>query len=452
MIHKRKSSSDVIENGNLKRQKYTVDDDYLDEIDLNILDENDPNDFIDFEDIEFNKCARCKKNLPIRNFFGKWNQPVKNCIQCRKHYAKYDKTRSGGDPEKTKHRRKYKKKNHYKQSLGWMKFRAKKMEKKGVDIYRKEAAIRMRIYRYEHRDEMLKYYRELNQTKPVKFNYYKNKAFKDGKVWELTETEAFEMMDSNCVYCGREPTKERINGIDRVDSYEDYVKGNCVSSCTMCNYMKGCLDPITFMKRCEHILTYQNIINGELNYGLFPNHKSGNFNMYQKRAKIRDLPFTITQNDFCRIKRNRCYFCGKFENKSHNNGIDRVDNSRGYEKDNIQACCGECNYMKKNFDSFVFIQQLLFIYDYTNEYHDIFTYDINDKNKKYVKKQQYFIIKNQREKLTVEEKIELEKERKRERDINMKNRLLNPEYREKRARELAERRLTERRLAERRSE
>jgi hypothetical protein len=44
-----------------------------------------------------------------------------------------------------------------------------------------------------------------------------------------------------------------------------------------------------------------------------------------------------------------CYLCGKEENETHKNGIDRFDNTKGYTEENIRSCCVSCNYMKKDY-------------------------------------------------------------------------------------------------------
>jgi hypothetical protein len=41
--------------------------------------------------------------------------------------------------------------------------------------------------------------------------------------------------------------------------------------------------------------------------------------------------------------------CGKETNDQHVNGIDRIDNSIGYNHDNCLPCCGTCNYIKNKF-------------------------------------------------------------------------------------------------------
>ena len=45
-----------------------------------------------------------------------------------------------------------------------------------------------------------------------------------------------------------------------------------------------------------------------------------------------------------------CYLCGKESDDFHTNGIDRIDNNIGYEKNNVLPCCGDCNYMKREFN------------------------------------------------------------------------------------------------------
>ena len=51
-----------------------------------------------------------------------------------------------------------------------------------------------------------------------------------------------------------------------------------------------------------------------------------------------------------------CFYCG---GERPTNGFDRVDNSRGYLKDNSVPCCKVCNYMKKTMDVDDFIGHAL---------------------------------------------------------------------------------------------
>ena len=79
---------------------------------------------------------------------------------------------------------------------------------------------------------------------------------------------------------------------------------------------------------------------------------------YRRRAKIRGLDFELTQEQFEKLTQKDCYYCGvkpnqKKKNSCNNgdyiyNGIDRVDNTKGYTIDNVVPCCGFCNMAKRN--------------------------------------------------------------------------------------------------------
>ena len=60
--------------------------------------------------------------------------------------------------------------------------------------------------------------------------------------------------------------------------------------------------------------------------------------------KARNLPFKITLEQFLDYWNNTCYFCGDI---IEGIGLDRLDNTKGYVKNNIVACCSTCNMMKK---------------------------------------------------------------------------------------------------------
>jgi hypothetical protein len=47
------------------------------------------------------------------------------------------------------------------------------------------------------------------------------------------------------------------------------------------------------------------------------------------------------------------------------NGLDRVDNNRGYEKDNIVPCCETCNKAKLQMSLGEFLNWIKRVYNYT---------------------------------------------------------------------------------------
>ena len=79
---------------------------------------------------------------------------------------------------------------------------------------------------------------------------------------------------------------------------------------------------------------------------------------YKKRAKAGRLKYDLTEEQFAKMTQKDCYYCGAKPNniskdpKSNGeyiyNGIDRIDNTKGYTIDNIIPCCWACNQAKSN--------------------------------------------------------------------------------------------------------
>lgn len=53
----------------------------------------------------------------------------------------------------------------------------------------------------------------------------------------------------------------------------------------------------------------------------------------------------------------------KKTNENHTNGVDRFDNEIGYTFHNSNACCGQCNIMKKEMDYSIFMDKLKKIHE-----------------------------------------------------------------------------------------
>lgn len=90
-----------------------------------------------------------------------------------------------------------------------------------------------------------------------------------------------------------------------------------------------------------------------------PGHSARNKLMkkYEAQAGYRDLEFSLSKEQFSEITKQNCYYCGKEPSQVVNlrgcngeyvyNGIDRLDNSKGYTADNCVPCCGFCNKAKQ---------------------------------------------------------------------------------------------------------
>ena len=83
------------------------------------------------------------------------------------------------------------------------------------------------------------------------------------------------------------------------------------------------------------------------------------YNSYVLSAKDRGLSFELTREDVRVITSQRCVYCGGEPSYRKNaymprngdyvcNGIDRVDNTKGYTIDNCVPCCRTCNLAKSN--------------------------------------------------------------------------------------------------------
>lgn len=70
---------------------------------------------------------------------------------------------------------------------------------------------------------------------------------------------------------------------------------------------------------------------------------------YKQGAKSRNLDFDLTKDEFDKITKQPCEYCGEYSGKFldiYFCGIDRIDSNQGYVKNNIVACCETCNRMK----------------------------------------------------------------------------------------------------------
>ena len=92
----------------------------------------------------------------------------------------------------------------------------------------------------------------------------------------------------------------------------------------------------------------------------FSRTQKGKYIQYKKRAKEKGFIFTITYDEFISFWNKNCSYCG---DKIEGIGLDRVNNSFGYEINNIVSCCETCNTMKMAESYSSFIKQCIKIVD-----------------------------------------------------------------------------------------
>ena len=82
------------------------------------------------------------------------------------------------------------------------------------------------------------------------------------------------------------------------------------------------------------------------------------FSYYRRNAKKKDIDFNLSFNQLITLTSSNCYYCGadpsniqKSRNNSGDyiyNGLDRLNNNKGYLLNNVVPCCKICNVAKNN--------------------------------------------------------------------------------------------------------
>lgn len=97
----------------------------------------------------------------------------------------------------------------------------------------------------------------------------KRSAVNKGLTWELSKEDFKILTQQDCFYCGAEPSQIKkynlkgdndpyiYNGIDRLDSDEGYVVGNCVPCCGKCNRAKYTMSANEFLDHVKKIHLHQ---------------------------------------------------------------------------------------------------------------------------------------------------------------------------------------------------
>ena len=97
---------------------------------------------------------------------------------------------------------------------------------------------------------------------------------------------------------------------------------------------------------------------------------------YIRSASKRNLAFELSKEYFEELTKGSCYYCGLSAKQSVSgrvrrangdylyNGIDRLDNSKGYVEGNVVSCCGLCNKMKSGLIESEFLTHIRKIYNH----------------------------------------------------------------------------------------
>lgn len=105
------------------------------------------------------------------------------------------------------------------------------------------------------------------------------------------------------------------------------------------------------------------------------------YGAYRGSAKKRKIRFDLTKEEFLEITKLDCQYCGRppssvtynhlgteknLETIAHSsyvyNGVDRVDNTKGYEQGNVVPCCTVCNRAKSTMTVTEFLDWIKRVY------------------------------------------------------------------------------------------
>jgi len=92
-------------------------------------------------------------------------------------------------------------------------------------------------------------------------------------------------------------------------------------------------------------------------------NKNVAWNHYVKGAKQRNLDFKLTKTEFNELIIQECFYCN-YHKSGEVNGIDRINNDKGYITENVVTCCQTCNTLKGASHPQEFIDKIMAIYNY----------------------------------------------------------------------------------------
>lgn len=72
----------------------------------------------------------------------------------------------------------------------------------------------------------------------------------------------------------------------------------------------------------------------------------GRTKRYVQSAKRRNLQWALNDHECHTLFTAACHYCAESPPAASLNGIDRIDSTKGYTRDNVVACCKQCNWAK----------------------------------------------------------------------------------------------------------
>ena len=304
-------------------------------------------------------CSTCCQELENSLFVGVNGGNTKTCKNCRESNHIQDQKRdkehrneldriASKKPERKEVKQQWNENNYEKVVMKSMNYRQRQIET-DIEGYLNKNAENAKQWRENNPEKVADSNKSRLENIKIHYSNYIRCAGDKNLDFEISQEEFNTLVKEPCHYCNI--IQERgFNGVDRLHSNVGYVMDNCVSCCKTCNYMKCSLSADVFLKRIEHILSYNNKINGRYFTEEFCDTNAASYTRYKTRADNKSLPFELTKDEYDIIVNSQCYLCGRKSYEKYKNGIDRIDNNLGYIMSNVKSCCGSCNFIKKDME------------------------------------------------------------------------------------------------------
>ncbi len=144
----------------------------------------------------------------------------------------------------------------------------------------------------------------------------------------------------SCADCRKkEQEKENANNLSKKNKAIEYNKNN--EETKMCYDCNKVVENSKFV--CNKCLKCYDTIRKHEDNRKPQDPLIRHLSDYKSRAKDKNIQWELSDEEARNYFNSKCEYCNTLNNY---NGIDRIDSSKGYTKDNIVPCCSVCNMMK----------------------------------------------------------------------------------------------------------
>lgn len=188
----------------------------------------------------------------------------------------------------------------------------------------------------------------IKEREKKRYEQNKPEILESRRVYRLTHQEEIEEYRKK--YNENEDNKEKVK-IQKQSYYQKNKEDILKKSAEYRNEYK---DDINEKKRERY--NENPIIHQERN-ALYQATREGTYNQISRNAHTRGYIIDMTKEEVMNMTDLSCFYCDDKTTEFRRNALDRLDNSKGYTRDNSVSCCGLCNMMKGCLDALTFVER-----------------------------------------------------------------------------------------------